>query len=83
MTGWVGSGTDSLLFCPLDHWCHHALPHPFSSTNDPQCAQVVTVMSDRGWHTLFACNKYSGSATRWDSVYKTHVTAVSAMGKYR
>jgi hypothetical protein len=49
---------------------------------DNKCASVVTVMSDRGWHTLFRCNKYSGTAVRWDSVYESHVSATGVMGAY-
>jgi hypothetical protein len=53
-----------------------------NKTIDNKCAQVVTVMSDRGWHHLFQCNKYSGCATRYDSVLKDHVKACSSIGVY-
>ena len=49
---------------------------------DEKCASVVTIMSDRGWHELFKCNKYSGEAVRWDSNFQEHVTAVGTMGMY-
>jgi hypothetical protein len=46
-------------------------------TIDSKCGGVVTVMSDKGWGQLFACDKYAGKAKRWDSDLNAHVTATS------